>query len=307
MNGFMGQGGLFGMRMGVPLVGRGGGGGARGARGWGGRGGDGLPCGPGEYGPDCAVPEGGALYGGRMGQEKPADQRGRRPLPGEQVLPSSLLPLPVRSPAADADRVQAREDRLCDMLRRFASDLPSIPEESDARTRIFWSFVRAQGAVSGQGEDAVIAAVRARCPDIEVPAKPARPAEMKPPASEGFHGKTRLSFDEAKELSDVLEVVLTPLTPEEAAKELAREECLREIVRADGFPIVERLEERLKDFVATAKPTDTFEISHGETVVTGKAVECAQAIGRAKTIRAVVTTGGVAAGGAGLLWLLGLL
>jgi hypothetical protein len=59
--------------------------------------------------------------------------------------------------------------------------------------------------------------------------------------------------------------------------------------------------------LATAPPTATFEISHGEVVVTGKAVECAEAMGRVKIIKTVAYTGGAVAGGASLLWLLGLL
>lgn len=138
--------------------------------------------------------------------------------------------------------------------------------------------------------------------------KPAEPG--KPPKEQGFHGKATITLDEAKELSGLLDTVLAPVTPEEANTELANHVCLRELNDSGGFPIVQRLRDRLKSFIATAAPTATFEISHGELVVTGKAVECAQALGRVKTIKTVktvATVGGVAAGGAGLLWLLGLL
>lgn len=209
--------------------------------------------------------------------------------------------------ASEAARTEKREDRICAMLKKFSEGRPGGAEEADARSRIFWSYIRQQARSTGQGEDAVAQTVHARCPDMTLPSKPPPPGPIKPPGQEGFHGKTRLPYAEAKELSDLLTVVLTPLSPEEAAKELAREQCLRDIVQADGFPIVDRLQERLKDFLATAKQTDTFEISSREAVVTGKAVECAEAIGRIKTIRTVATVGGVTAGGAGLLWLIGIL
>jgi len=127
------------------------------------------------------------------------------------------------------------------------------------------------------------------------------------PREKGFHGKTRISMVEAQELAGLLDVVLAPMTPEEAATKLADHECLRELTEAGGFPLVKRLMDRLKTFIATASPTDTFEISHGELVVTGKAVECAEALGRLKTIKTVATVGGVAAGGTVLALLLGLI
>lgn len=197
--------------------------------------------------------------------------------------------------------------RICGLLQRFAEEAAGSTDESEARSRIFWSYVRNETKRSGQTEDAIAQAVQANCPTITLPPKPPAPRETKPPKEKGFHGKTMLSYDEAKELSELLTVVLTPLSPEEAAREIAREECLRDMVQAEGFPIVERLQERLTTFLATAQPTDTFEISHGEVVVTGKAVECAEAIGRVKTVRTVAYTGGAAAGGLGLLWLLGIL
>jgi hypothetical protein len=229
---------------------------------------------------------------------------------GGKSLP--IAPKPSQAPHGpqkpeDAEKTADRENRICDMLKKFSEERAGSNEEGDARARIFWSYVRQQAQQTGQAEDMVAGTVQARCPDMTLPPKPAQGRLMTPPGKTGFHGKTQLTYNEAKELSELLTVVLSPLTPEEAAKELAREQCLRDIVQADGFPIVDKLQERLKDFLATAAPTDTFEISHGEVVVTGKAVECAEAIGRIKIVKTVAYTGGAVAGGASLLWLLGLL
>lgn len=130
---------------------------------------------------------------------------------------------------------------------------------------------------------------------------------MTPPKHEGFHGKASISLSEAQELSALLDVVLAPVTPQEMEAKLADDKCLRELTDAGGFPIVKRLQDRLKAFIATATPSDTFQISHGELNVTGKAVDCAEALGRLETLKTVATVGGVAAGGAGLLLLLGLI
>lgn len=130
---------------------------------------------------------------------------------------------------------------------------------------------------------------------------------MTPPKHEGFHGKASISLLEAQELSALLDVVLAPVTPQEMEAKLADDRCLRELTDAGGFPIVKRLQDRLKAFIATATPADTFQISHGELNVTGKAVDCAEALGRLETLKTVATVGGVAAGGAGLLLLLGLI
>jgi hypothetical protein len=142
---------------------------------------------------------------------------------------------------------------------------------------------------------------------VPTPQSPPAHKKIEPPQQQGFHGKMRISLVEAQELSGLLDVVLAPLTPEEAETQLANHECLRELTEAGGFPIVKRLLDRLKTFITTAQQTDTFEISHGELVVTGKAVECAEALGRLKTIKTVATVGGVAAGGAVVLLLLGLI
>lgn len=136
--------------------------------------------------------------------------------------------------------------------------------------------------------------------------KESKAPEM-PDQPKGFHGKTQLSYQEATDLSALLDVVLAPLSPEEAAKEIPDEACLRDLLNSGGFPLVDKLQKRLKDFIAAGNQAATFEISHGEVVVTGKAVECAEALGRMKTLKTVAYAGGAAAGGAGLLLLLGLL
>jgi hypothetical protein len=118
--------------------------------------------------------------------------------------------------------------------------------------------------------------------------------------------KTAISLEEAAILLTALDEVLRPLTSEEAASEMAKEACLRELA-AGPFPIVERLRDRLAALVAAAVPGSTLEISHGELTVTQKAVGCAEAIGRGQAIRTVVTVGGVAAGSGALLLLLGVL
>lgn len=115
-------------------------------------------------------------------------------------------------------------------------------------------------------------------------------------------GKTRLTFDEAQELLNVLDVVLEPLTSEEAATEAAKTECLREL-SSGPFPVLVRLRERLLEFIAAGNLSATFEISKGEINVMEKAVTCAESIGRGKTIRTVATVGGIGAVAA-LLFLL---
>jgi hypothetical protein len=217
--------------------------------------------------------------------------------------PERIRPLPVdvsEAPKTGPDRAVRAIVRMCDVLRKLAAK--EIPEEIAGR--IFWSYAD-HGNLP---PDMVTKLVQENCPDLTIPLRPTTPSRpVKPPQKEGFRGKMRISYEEARELSELLDVVLAPLTPEEAASELADRECLRELTDAGGFPIVERLQERLKEFIATAQPTDTFEISHGEATVTGKAVECADALGRLKTVRTVATVGGVAAGGSILLLLLGII
>lgn len=228
------------------------------------------------------------------------------PVSGVPIRPDGTAQFPAATGFPSSTEASGAE-RICAMLDKFSESSAKSQDEEDARSGIFWSYIRSHAERTGQGEEAVANLIRSQCPGLPMPARPSGPKPQKPPKEEGFHGKTQLSFSEAKSLSDLLEAVLAPLTPEEAAKEIAREECLRDIVKAGGFPIVERLQARLKAFVAAGNETATFEISHGEAVVTGKAVECAEALGRIKTVRTVATAGGVAAGGAGLLWLLGLL
>lgn len=112
-------------------------------------------------------------------------------------------------------------------------------------------------------------------------------------------GKAVLSLDEAKELLSSLEIALAPVSSAEAAQE--EHECLREL-RSGAFPIVSRLAEKLRKFIATATPESTFTISQGEVSVTGKALDCAASIGRDQTIKTVATVAG--AGGAIALLLL---
>lgn len=206
-------------------------------------------------------------------------------------------PIPTRPTNEKTEKSLAR---MCEVLQGLVDK--EVPQELAGR--IFWSYADHAGI----NPEAAAKLIQERCPNLTVPARVASMAKaMKPPKQEGFRGKTQISYDEAKELSELLDVVLAPLTPEEAASEIADRECLREMLEADGFPIVERLQDRLREFLATAATTDTFEISHGETVVTGKAVECAEALGRLKTIKTVATVGAVAGGGTGLLLLLGIL
>jgi len=112
-------------------------------------------------------------------------------------------------------------------------------------------------------------------------------------------GKATLSLDEAKELLASLEIALAPVTEAEKAQE--EHDCLREL-RSGPFPIVARLAERLRKFIATATPESQFTISQGELTVTEKALDCATSIGRAETIKTVTTVAG--AGGALALLLL---
>lgn len=206
-----------------------------------------------------------------------------------------------QAPAVTQDSSQQKlanlVDRLCSILTKFSEK--QVNEE--VAGRIFWSYA----------DDArippelVAKMISERCPGLKVPAKPVIPkSALKNPEKEGFHGKTEISYEEARELSGLLAVVLAPLTPEEAASEIADKECLGELNDAGGFPLVERLQERLRKFLDTSGPEAVFTISHGETVVTGKAVECAEALGRVKVVKTVVTVGGVAVGGGAALWLL---
>lgn len=256
------------------------------------RGGAEIPLGPGRP----------TAFGSSFGMQSVPVRMGQVPTPDARP-PERIRPLPVdvsEAPKTGPDRAVRAIVRMCDVLRKLAAK--EIPEEIAGR--IFWSYAD-HGNLP---PDMVTKLVQENCPDLTIPLRPTTPSRpVKPPQKEGFRGKMRISYEEARELSELLDVVLAPLTPEEAASELADRECLRELTDAGGFPIVERLQERLKEFIATAQPTDTFEISHGEATVTGKAVECADALGRLKTVRTVATVGGVAAGGSILLLLLGII
>jgi hypothetical protein len=206
-------------------------------------------------------------------------------------------PAPVQEVS---DRKAAVIDRLCTILVKFAQN--EVPE--DVAGRIFWSYVDDAKIPPSLAAQLVLD----QCPDLKIPGKPVTPAkELKKPEKEGFHGKTQITFEEAADLLELMDTVLAPLTPEEAASQIADRECLRELNDAGGFPLVERLQERLRKFLETASPDALFTISQGETVVTGKAVECAEALGRIKTIKTVATVGGIAAGGGILLLLFGLI
>jgi hypothetical protein len=203
-------------------------------------------------------------------------------------------PVPVEYQPARFERLLLR---LCSIMRAFKAQGVA----ADVQSEVFWSYVRH----FRQPEDLTLAAFREVCPDAAAPPKPTRPPrELKPPARAGFHGKTRIGMAEARELLAALDEVLRPLSPEEAASDIADEECLRELA-SGSFPIVEDLRARLAEFVAAGGADATFEISHGETVVTGKAVECAVALGRAGALRTALTAGTAAAGvGIALLLLL---
>ena len=209
---------------------------------------------------------------------------------------------PAAAPPQETSGGKSRKlaDRLCVILGKFRDR----EVNEDVAARIFWSYVddaRIPPSIAAQ-------MILDRCPDLKIPAKPVTPAkELKKAEKDGFHGKTEITFGEASELLDLLTVVLAPLTPEEAASQIADRECLRELNDAGGFPIVERLQERLMSFLETATPEDMFTISHGESVVTGKAVECAEALGRIKTIKTVAVVGGITVGSTALLFLLGLI
>jgi len=121
-----------------------------------------------------------------------------------------------------------------------------------------------------------------------------------PEAQAPVGGKTTLSLEEARGLLASLEVALAPITAAEAAQE---DQCLRELA-AGPFPIVRRLGERLRAFVGSAGPGQTFQITHGELTVTQKALDCAASLGRAATEKAVVTAAGIGGGALALLLLL---
>jgi hypothetical protein len=217
------------------------------------------------------------------------------PQEGQKIKPDQNRK-PFKNPVR-RDRLTWSAMRLCRIMTRFADS--SV--DAEVKSHVFWSYVRHSG-----NEAAVLKAYTAACPTLEVPAKPVTPvkelvAETK--EKEGFHGKTLISYQEAKELQLALTEVLKPLTPEEAANELAKEACLRDF-SAGNFPALEELQEDLAAFVAAGDETATFEISKGQLVVAGKAIDCAVALGRGKAIKTALTAGGIGIGALALLFLL---
>jgi hypothetical protein len=220
-----------------------------------------------------------------QGKERLVD----RPQFAQPIQPTRLSP--------STDRFQWTVSRICSIMERFSG----AGVEPEVQSQVFWSYVKQ----AQSSEESVIAAYKAACPTLPVPAKPATPdKELKEdrPDKVGFHGKTQISYAEAVELNTALEEVLRPLTPEEAASAIGKTECLRDFA-AGNFPKVERLQADLQAFVDAGDTGGTFTISKGDIVVAGKAIDCAVALGRGKVIKAALVTGGVVGAGA-LLFLL---
>jgi hypothetical protein len=218
--------------------------------------------------------------------------------PGIPKPDTRVMPIPGDRVAYDPQRFEKLLLRLCSIMTKFTES----NVDAETKSRFFWSYVRE----ANQPEALVLSTFNQLCPSIPVPAKPTTPdRELKAesPGKAGFHGKTQISYAEAKELLAALDEVLKPFTPEELANDIGREECLRDLA-AGNFPIVERLRERLSQFVAAGDSGATFQISAGEMNVTGKAIDCAVALGRGKAIRTAATVGGIGAAGALLLLLL---
>lgn len=218
--------------------------------------------------------------------------------------PRKIMPQPQPRPGIEerpvysADRFQKLLLRLCSMMTRFATD----GIDAEIQGRFFWSYIQH----ANQPEALVLSTFKELCPAVQIPPKPTTPAKelkQEPPEKQGFHGKAQISYAEAKELLAALDEVLRPLTPEEVASDIGKEECLRDLA-AGNFPIVENLRDRLANFIAAGDTGATFEISHGEMNVTGKAVDCAVALGRGKVIKTALTAGGAIGAGALLLLLL---
>ena len=214
------------------------------------------------------------------------------------IKPQPLPAIRVRKLDNPRARFEWAVGRLCSVMRHFADQ--DIPD--DAKSHIFWSYVKN----SGSSEESVLTAYKTLCPELPVPPKPTTPDKelvAESPDKVGFHGKTTLSFDEAQQLKEALDEVLKPLTPEETAKAINSQECLRDLA-AGNYPKVEALRDDLADFVAAGDKNATFEISKGDVVVAGKAIDCAVAIGRGAAIKTALTAGGVLGAGALLLFLL---
>lgn len=214
----------------------------------------------------------------------------RTPLPADQ---RKILPYQRKT----RDPLQWSLNRICKIMTKVQQNENVEPE---TKGHLFWSYAK-----HSKNEAAFLKSYAELCPGLPVPEKPVKPETVLVAESAdkiGFHGKTQISYAEAKELMVALEEVLRPLTPEESASELAKETCLRDFT-AGNFPIVEELQSDLADFVAAGDTGATFEISKGQVIVAGKAIDCAVALGRGKAIKTALTVGGIGAG-AGLLWLL---
>lgn len=216
----------------------------------------------------------------------------------DQTGPEIRVPVKQDLSVYNAQRFEKLLLRLCSIMTSFADS----GVETEIQSKFFWSYIRH----AKQPEDLVLATFKELCPGIQIPAKPTTPdreIKAESPEKAGFHGKARITYAEAKELLAALDEVLKPLTPEELASDIGKEECLRDLA-AGNFPIVENLHDRLAAFVAAGDTGATFEISHGEMNVTGKAIDCAVALGRGKVIRTALTAGGAIGAGALLLLLL---
>lgn len=209
------------------------------------------------------------------------------------------IPHPPRRDGAlriSENRFQWAVGRLCSIMRKFSTT--DVSEEIQGQ--IFWSYVRH----AKSSEESVLTAYKTVCPELPVPAKPVSPEkELLEEGKNVFRGKTSISYDEARQLMLSLDEVLRPLTPEEAASSIGKQECLRDFA-AGNFPKVEELKDSLEAFIEAGDTAATFEISKGDIVVAGKAIDCAVALGRGKAIKAALTAGGVIGAGALLLFLI---
>lgn len=216
--------------------------------------------------------------------------------PGPEMRPEDKVKPGPRADRPRPDRFQWSVKRICKIMTK-AQEGEVDPE---TKGHLFWSYAK-----HSKNEAAFLKSYTEICPGLPVPEKPAKPEkvlEAESPDKVGFHGKTQISYTEAKELMLALDEVLRPLTPEESMSDLASQECLRNFT-AGNFPIVEELQADLSEFVAAGDTGATFEISKGQVIVAGKAIDCAVALGRGKAIKTAMTVGGIGAG-AGLLWLL---
>ena len=222
---------------------------------------------------------------------KDVDKGGRRGAIEERGAsrPNKLSP--------SRDRFRWTVSRLCSIMRSFSEDSVS----AEVQSQVFWSYVKQ----ANSSEESVLTAYKTLCPELTVPAKSLTPEKelVAEPGKSGFHGKTTISYAEAVELNTALTEVLRPLTPEEAASAIGKEECLRDFA-AGNFPKLERLQDDLQSFIDAGDQGTTFTISKGDIVVAGKAIDCAVALGRGKIIKGALVAGSVIGAGALLLFLL---